>query len=223
MGSGGDSRDEARDDVELVAGSLGDLPSIYKRMQRDFPPGELKSIERFDELLRGGHYKLWLAQRALQDDPVGYALVFESETPHVLWLDYLAIDEPLRGLGYGTWLFNAVSRTGHADNLGVLLEVELAASGDPEEHATQERRIAFYRRLGAAELRVPYLFPASEPPLRMHLYFRPSPGVRVLTAGELRGAIAAAFEAIHADVPWRHQVLSQFEGNISDEHFDDRI
>lgn len=219
VGSDGNVRDEEPDDVRFLAGNADELPSVYQRMRHDFPPDELKSVERFDQLLRGGHYKLWLAHSAQQKSPVGYALVFEPETPHVLWLDYMAIDERLRGLGYGAWLFNAVLQTGKADNLGVLLEVEFATSGDPEEHVTQERRIAFYRRLGAVELRVPYLFPASEPPLRMHLYFRPSCDVTMLTGGQLRGAIEAAYHYIHADVPHRHAVLTQFVGAIGDQQF----
>lgn len=213
------TREQIADDIILVAGTTEDLHVITARMREDFPASELKSKEQFERLMSGGSYRLWLAKSRSEGEFLGYAFVFEPVSPNILWLDYFAIEKRLRRKGYGAQFFDRLLRTGNHESSGMLMEVEIADSDDSATREMQERRICFYRRLGAIELAVPYVFPATDPPTPMSLYFKPAPEARVLQRSQLQEVIEAAYDYIHADVPHRGVVLRQFVSAITDQRF----
>lgn len=206
-------------DIELINGAAADLDEVYERLIHDFPASELKEKSHFEHLMSRRKYKLLLARHRIFNMIIGYAFIFEPDSPKITWLDYLAIDGRFRNAGYGTLLFNKVAQLRKGDNLGVMLEIEPADSDEPDIHESQERRIAFYKALGAVELKIPYRFPTSGGSEPLRLYFRPSPGIHLLPKGQLEAVIGAAYEYIHADVPHRQAVFAQFSGAIDDQQF----
>ncbi len=100
------------------------------------------------------------------------------------------------------------------------VEVEIAESPEPITRREQERRIAFYQRIGAHILQVPYRLPSTEADgLPMHLVFRPSPGIHILPQDQIQSAVATAYDYVHRDIPHRDVVLKSFLPTIKDAYF----
>lgn len=226
-------------DFELGEGSQADLDSIYARMSKDFLAQELKTKAQLKHLMSNGAYKLYLARHKapnhgaatctnterssptddapLPDDWIlGYAFVFEPPSPRIAWLDYLAIDPQFRGTGFGTWFVDALCERMKSSRVGIMLEVEPATSADEAIRANQHRRINFYRRLGARQLDVEYLFPVEGAPYPMVLFFRPIASMTMLPKAHIQEMIQAAYGYIHADVKSRDAILQRFIGNVRD-------
>lgn len=198
-------------------GTVADLDTIYARLMRDFPAGELKDRAQFERLLAGGHYTLYLARHiALQTD-IGYAFVYEPASPKIAWLDYIAIEPAYRSAGFGAALFQQLCGM-LTESLGVMLEVEPATSDDPATSAVQRRRIAFYERMGARPLDVDYLFPSKAGPLPMLLFFRPVAKIKTLPKEQITTIITAVYEHIHADVATRQEALQAVIDAVRDQH-----
>lgn len=196
-------------------GTVRDLNLVYIQMKTDFPAAERKSLAHIRQLMLKGHYRLLLAHDSERHADVGYAFIFEPAAPRLLWLDYMAIYPRCQGAGYGSALFTEIARMGE-DGLGVLLEVERADSGESRLRRDQERRIAFYRRLGAEVLGVDYQLPTVDGSMPLDLYFKPSPGVTSLSKEDILAAITAAFDYIHSDMPHRWAVLQSFIHTVTD-------
>ncbi|CAB1129519.1 protein of unknown function [Candidatus Hydrogenisulfobacillus filiaventi] len=168
-------------------------------------------------LLRRGRYRLFLAWHPLLEEMVGYACVFDPPAIPVLWLDYMAIEPRFRSAGYGTLLFNRLAQI-RPDALGMVFEVEPVDALEAGQRAEQERRIAFYRRLGAQCVTDQYQFPNADGGRPMGLWVRLSPGVKILPAEVSRKAVMAAFDTLHADVPQRDRLLREILPHIADAH-----
>ena len=74
-----------------------------QRMRRDFPPSELKHLSAILSMCEKGVYDVLGAYR--EEHLAAYALMYRDEAARVVLLDYLAVDEPLRGQGIGTAAF----------------------------------------------------------------------------------------------------------------------
>ena len=83
---------------------------------------------------------------------VGLALYTLCHAGGAANLVYLATAPEVRNQGYGAWLYRADCRSNaqHAGAQGVVIEVEIPERAETAEgRALAERRIGFYRRLGA--------------------------------------------------------------------------
>ncbi|MCD8341288.1 MAG: GNAT family N-acetyltransferase [Clostridiales bacterium] len=128
--------------MNLTPMTLADLPRVYRLMERDFPPAELKQLAHLQRLFREGLSEGWLLLRGGRE--VGYAILLRpGEAPYTL-LDYLAMEE--RGAGCGTACLALLKERYPG---GLLAEVEAPEAGLPPEVARlRRRRIAFYQRSG---------------------------------------------------------------------------
>lgn len=200
--------------VQIVEGTLTDLNHVYVQMKTDFPAAERKSRPHIRQLMLQGRYRLLIARDPARRADVGYAFLFEPESPKVLWLDYMAVHPRFQNEGYGTELFKEILLWGK-NHLGVMLELDRPGEGHGQAW-NQERRIAFFRRLGAEPLEVAYQLPTVSGSQRMDLYFRPSPGTSLLTKEQIRETIQAAYDYIHTDMPHRGAILRSFIDTIQD-------
>jgi len=116
-------------DIDLLEGTMADLGEVYKRFEQDFPPGERMDRSQLELLMSKKRYRLLLAKHRVFQTVIGYAFLYEPESPKVIWLDYMAIEDKFKNAGYGTLLFNRLAQHRGADNLGVFIEVEPAQSG----------------------------------------------------------------------------------------------
>lgn len=203
-------------DIELAVGSVRELAQIYKRMEADFPPAERKERAHIELLMSKGRYRLLLAKHRVFNVVIGYAFVYEPESPKLLWLDYMAIDHKFQSAGYGTLLFNKIAQLRPGNHLGVMFEVEPATSPDARVLQDQQRRIAFYRRMGAKVIDVDYHLPTETGSQPMHLFFQPSPGVHLLPKDQIQQAIAAAVGYIHGDLAHGDAVMKDYLHAIYD-------
>jgi len=204
------------DNFEVSEGSLDEFTDIYQRLANEFPANELKEYKHLQSLLVKKKYKLLLAK--VNQELVGYALIYEIGHLSAIWLDYLAIDPKFQNAGYGTLLFNKIMQSNRDGLIGMFIEVEIP-EGDEESRKQQLRRINFYERLGARRLNIPYQLPTNSGGFPMYLYFRPSSKIQRLPKEQIQAAIAEVFDYIHSDVHNRDVILGQFSTLIEAEYF----
>lgn len=205
-------------EIDIIEGSIKDLSQIYNRLERDFPASERKDKNQIKLLMSKNKYKMLIAKDRNSQGIIGYAFVYETENPHLIWLDYIAIDPMFNGKGYGTLLFNKITERSK-DVIGIMFEVEKADSVDEKIRKEQERRIAFYQRLGAQKLNIDYHLPTKEGSIPLDLYFKPADGINYLSKEVIQKKVSSAFDYIHADFEHRNTVLKGFINHIDDEHF----
>ena len=174
--------------------------------------------QRFENLLAAGQYRLFAYAEG--DDVRGMALVYFSGELRLAWLDYFAIRSDLRGRGLGGDLFREIVQTASEQSPKpewLLFEVDDDYEGDPGRQTECERRVQFYRRLGARVLEnVPYKFPSAfGEPIRMRLMAYPLRSEAKLAPDDLKEAVQEIFLNIHgrqtddALLHWFEQNLPQ--------------
>lgn len=209
---------EVLNDIEIVEGTIDDLHEITERFETDFPSNELKSIEHIEMLMLKKKYSLLLAKHKVFDIVIGYAFVYEITNLNILWLDYMAIDAKYQNSGYGTLLFNKIPETKPELNVGIFMEIEIP-SEDAQPADNRIKRMRFYQRLGAKKLGVNYFLPTNDGGYPMHLFFRPSPSLKVLPKESIKEAIISVYNYIHSDIANRDEVAKSFISSIADEYF----
>ncbi|MGW7682841.1 GNAT family N-acetyltransferase [Kribbella sp. NPDC054772] len=109
----------------------------------------VRQRERFASLLesiRDGEVLGWV--QVENGAPIGIAVVLPLESLAWDFLEYFAIDGSIRSKGHGSALWAAMNQRPEIRRL--IFEVEDPADAhDTEERTIRERRIAFYRRVGA--------------------------------------------------------------------------
>ena len=143
--------------MEIRELSVAQLTEIYNtHMRVDFPPEELKPLDRILTLQEKGLYKGfgWVKEEPGQPAEIlAYALLVQPEyheefgkDSYVL-MDYYAVCRGNRGQGVGSAFLSALLPG--IDCRSILFEVEdPAAAEDAEEREIRERRMRFYHRLG---------------------------------------------------------------------------
>lgn len=124
-----------------------ELRELYdQHMKRDFPPDELKPLNRLLELLDRGVYEPYALFR--ENRLIAYALYWRTgEDPYVM-LDYFAVIPEERNKGAGSALLRDMLERFCQNGGGVFGEVEAPISGDAETDALRRRRLGFYARAG---------------------------------------------------------------------------
>ena len=123
-----------------------ELKTAYNTVYKEaFPPKELKPLFAMRRMAREGAYRTlgWFEGGAC----VGYTSLWLEEDGYIL-LDYLAVPKEKRGGGIGAALLEALLERYPS---GTVFMIESEAP-ETAEDGMAERRIAFYRRCGAAPL-----------------------------------------------------------------------
>jgi GNAT superfamily N-acetyltransferase len=194
-------------DIEIIEGTIDDLEDVYQRFTAYFASDELKSYQQLKLLMSKKNYKLLLAKDPIIDEIVGYAFIYEFNQLQAIWLDYMAIDHPFRGAGYGALLFKKLTNWKQKGFSGVFIEVEIPEENEGFTRENQLRRINFYERLGAKRLHIRYQLPTNEGGLPMYLYFWPRTDVERLPKEQIREAISEVFTYIHSDIKHTDDIL----------------
>lgn len=177
--------------------SGSEFEALYSIYRRALPTRERKSREALIAMMARPGYTFLIARRA--DRVLGFAIVFISPSTDMVLLEYMAVDEDLRGSGIGTALFeHARSQATHEGGVApVLVEVE----SDREEGSDRNlraRRKAFYRQLGCREIEdLDYIMPlpGTGPPPLMDLIVCGLKGDSIPTA-----RLTKWIEAIYTEV-----------------------
>jgi GNAT superfamily N-acetyltransferase len=203
-------------EIDIVEGTIHDLKNVYQQFTSDFASDELKSYQHLKLLMSKKTYKLLLAKDPIIDEIVGYAFIYEFNHLQAIWLDYIAIDNQLRGSGYGSLLFKKLTNWKQNGFIGLFIEVEIPEDNEGFTRENQLRRISFYERLGAKRLPIPYQLPTINGGLPMYLYFCPSSHVEKLPKEQIQEAISEVYNYIHSDVKHKDDILMEFYTLIED-------
>lgn len=120
--------------------------TAYDRVFREaFPPAELKPLGSIERMIAAGEYD-FLGYFREDDSPLGYACCWKDGD--LILLDYLCVPAQARNGGVGGRIL-ALLRTCYPAGTVFIGEAE-APVGDPARDELIRRRLAFYRRSGAA-------------------------------------------------------------------------
>ncbi|MGI9376934.1 MAG: GNAT family N-acetyltransferase [Tsuneonella suprasediminis] len=138
---------------------------IAELYERAFPPSERKPEAFLNDVVVRSDYVLFAA--TIGEEIAGFSVLYVSNAGFGL-LEYMAVNERLRGHGVGGKLFRETAR--HCP-VPMVLEVEAPNEGGDSIEA---RRVEFYRRLGCRMVpqlcyRMPQLGVELPPPMRLML------------------------------------------------------
>ncbi|GAA1257605.1 hypothetical protein GCM10009665_54910 [Kitasatospora nipponensis] len=149
--------------IRRITAPGAELDAIYEQiLLPSFPPDELDDPADLDAAVRSGLTSVW-AGFDPAGRPLGAAIGEFEPTRRIVLLAWLAVRPGLRGAGVGGLLLRSALRTWRQEYDPCLVLAEVA---DPRAHATHDgygdpaARLAFYRRLGARTLDLPYFQPA---------------------------------------------------------------
>ena len=176
---------------------------IYPHYLRDFPAPVRKSRALAGELLHRGHYRIVTARRRDDASLAAYAMGYPVNGGRCFWLDFFAVVPERRGAGLGEWFLRNLPRV--LPMRGMFLEIEFPETPD------QQKRVRFYKRMGAFPLPLDYaLLPEGGGLLPMMLYYLPCGPGRPDGPAVAR-AVTTTFEHTYGVMPepyphWRERL-----------------
>lgn len=137
----------------------GDYREAMRIFVEAFPPNQRPPVEIFKGAVRAGRHLLFGGR--LEGKIVAMAMLWPMCKADFILFDYMATDAPYRGRGIGAafakYLLDFVRQGGIGKYL--LMEVENPLLGENKEE--KKRRVNYYRRLGARQMKgVRYILPA---------------------------------------------------------------
>ncbi|WP_071518201.1 GNAT family N-acetyltransferase [Geitlerinema sp. PCC 9228] len=144
---------------ELTDTSHADWEAVLQIYETAFPADERFSSERMRKRVQNRQDRLFVGY--LDEKVVFMALTSPLSGTEFVLLGYLATHQDFRGRGIGSQFLRQIVATIHQQSRRyLLLEVETPDAGNdvlksplsPTERQQRQRRIQFYRRLGAVEL-----------------------------------------------------------------------
>lgn len=122
-----------------------ELDTLYiQRIEPDFPSAERPSLPAMHRHMQHDLQTIYI----MHNDTDDFAYAVCAEANDIILVTLLAVYKENRGGGYGSALLALLKET-YADKRAIILEVENPEDAeDVGEHATRERRIAFYERNG---------------------------------------------------------------------------
>lgn len=130
--------------MEIKTLQLNEFPAIFKRIKRDFAPGEYAPYFILRMQLKKGVQKgmLFIAD----NKPAAYAICAEGQNHDFVLLSLFAVFEEYRGYGYGSLFLKEIQKH-YESKQGILAEVEKPENAPtPQEKAIQQKRIEFYKK-----------------------------------------------------------------------------
>lgn len=176
-----------------------DFDEIYKDLVSQFPKEELKSYNRFIQLIES-NYRLY---KIYDKELIGYIMLLEFND--YIFIDYFAILKKFHSFGYGSKVLNSLSQN-FKSLKGIFLEVEKANDNE----INKIRRIKFYEKNNAKKLDVNYFYPTNDKNLciPMHLYYI-SQKNSLPSKKDIVDIITNVFETIHCDLVHYREILNK--------------
>jgi GNAT superfamily N-acetyltransferase len=183
--------------INATAGDI--LDAVVRIYDASLPASERKPVEAIRDMADRPDYRL-IAATDEAGRTIGFAAVFVPPNETFALLEYLAVDESVRGRGVGAALFAGVVDALHGESrdLSLLVEVDADIEGAPDRDL-RVRRQAFYRRLGCRRIadldyELPLRTGGLPPPMHLFVHRRPDDPPRP------RADLAHALRRIYADV-----------------------
>lgn len=148
-----------------------EFDGFYAIYSTAFPISEQKGRDALLAMQHASFYTIYLAYN--DEKIVGFCIMYHPHNDNFFLLEYMAVDEKVRGIGLGSTLLK-----GSIDQLfqnhgtrALLIEIDSPEKSSLEQE-TREKREQFYRRLGALKIDpFDYILPlqSSEAPPPMEL------------------------------------------------------
>ena len=136
--------------MELRQLNPTELKLAYETDLREaFPPAELKPLHAMTEMMARGVYEV-LALYEGAEGPLGYVLLWKHGDGRFFLVDYLCVPAARRNGGIGSKLLRTIFDAYPPET--VFIGESEAPVGDPARDEMILRRLAFYRRSGAADI-----------------------------------------------------------------------
>ncbi len=131
-----------------------DFKEAIKIYEESFPSNERQSKDTIKKRIKGNLYRMFIGRS--KDKVVFMALLYPLKNTDFVLLDYMVTDEDFRNKGMGTDFIKNI--LGKITPNYLILEVENPNYGNNKRQ--RERRINFYKRLGAKEMKnIRYILP----------------------------------------------------------------
>ena len=149
--------------ISLAQPEGQDMAGLLSLYERAIPASERRSREAIRQLTRSPAHRVSVLRQG--QEIAGFCILFVGS--RVGLLEYLAVDERVRGAGLGAWLYREARS--HVGKLPMIVEVEsVRCAGAGLED--RKRRAAFYQRLGCRRIEglnyiLPLVAEGDPPPL----------------------------------------------------------
>jgi GNAT superfamily N-acetyltransferase len=132
---------------ELMDINHKNFKEAIKIYEKSFPSNERQSKDTIKKRVKGNLYQMFIGR--LKNKVVFMALLYPLKNTDFILLDYMVTDENFRNKGIGTDFIKNI--LGKITSKYLILEVENPNYGNNKEQ--RERRVKFYKRLGAKEMK----------------------------------------------------------------------
>ncbi|MCD8543330.1 MAG: GNAT family N-acetyltransferase [Sulfurospirillum cavolei] len=151
-----------------------EFDGFYAIYSTAFPPSEQKPREVLLAMCCASFYTIYLAYN--DEKIVGFCIMYHPWNEDFFLLEYMAVDETLRGIGLGSTLLKQ-SIDALYQNYGIralLIEIDSPEKSSAEQEIREKREL-FYRRLGALKIDpFDYILPSQTkedaPPMELLVY-----------------------------------------------------
>ena len=151
-----------------------EFDGFYAIYSTSFPLCEQKSRDALLAMQRASFYTIYLAYH--DEKIVGFCIMYHPQDDDFFLLEYMAVDESLRGIGLGsTLLKSSIDQLFHMHGTRPLLIEIDSPEKSSREQEIREKREQFYRRLGALKIDpFDYILPSQTeeeaPPMELLVY-----------------------------------------------------
>jgi len=128
-----------------------EFDGFYAIYSTSFPLCEQKSRDALLAMQQSSFYTIYLAYN--DEKIVGFCIMYHPHDEDFFLLEYMAVDERLRGIGLGsTLLKNSIKQLFETQGTRALLIEIDSPEKSSIDHEIRKRREEFYRRLGALKI-----------------------------------------------------------------------
>ncbi len=151
-----------------------EFDGFYAIYSTAFPLSEQKSRDALLAMQRASFYTIYLAYN--DEKIVGFCMMYHPCDEDFFLLEYMAVDEALRGIGLGSTLLGRSIEMLYQNHgiRALLIEIDSPEKSSSEQEI-REKREMFYRRLGALKIDpFDYILPSQSkeeaPPMELLVY-----------------------------------------------------
>lgn len=162
-----------------------------------FPDNQRLSVDLMIRRVQEGIHQIFVG--LLKDKAVFMATLHPLKNTDFILLEYLATDENFRGQGIGKLFFQYISQVLKDNHKYLVIEVENPDFGDEQENKI--RRINFYKKLGAIEIKdVRYILPplTGDITTEMKLLTMPEYHLRKINKGLIKRVIQEIYQQVYS-------------------------
>ena len=161
----------------LQRNNQDEFDGFYAIYSTAFPHSEQKSRDTLLDMISSAFFTVYLAYN--DEKIVGFCMMYHALNEDFFLLEYMAVNETLRGVGLGsTLLKSSIEQLYKAHGIRALL-IEIESPDEPSlDQKIREKREQFYRHLGALKIDsfdyILALESAEEPPKMKLLVYHPN-------------------------------------------------